>query len=237
MSGGEGAGQADAEATRKAIVRRVMQLAITLVILAASMFLASGRLDWGMAWAYLGLYVGLIIATGLVIERDLIAERSRIGEGTKDWDRVLGSLSILLVTPGALMVAGLDERFDWSQVALAVQLVAVGFVVLGSALSVWSMASNRYFSGTVRIQKEREHAVVSGGPYAQVRHPGYLAWCLSAPAIPLMLGSLWALIPALMGLCALVIRTSLEDRTLQEELPGYQDYARRVRYRLLPGVW
>lgn len=237
MSGGEGAGQADAEATRKAIVRRVMQLAITLVILAASMFLASGRLDWGMAWAYLGLYVGLIIATGLVIERDLIAERSRIGEGTKDWDRVLGSLSILLVTPGALMVAGLDERFDWSQVALAVQLVAVGFVVLGSALSVWSMASNRYFSGTVRIQKEREHAVVSGGPYALVRHPGYLAWCLSAPAIPLMLGSLWALIPALMGLCALVIRTSLEDRTLQEELPGYQDYARRVRYRLLPGVW
>ncbi len=237
MSGGEGAGQADAEATRKAIVRRVMQLAITLVMLAASMFLTSGRLDWGMAWAYLGLYVGLIIATGLVIERDLIAERSRIGEGTKDWDRVLGSLSILLVTPGALMVAGLDERFDWSQVALAVQLVAVGFVVLGSALSVWSMASNRYFSGTVRIQKEREHAVVSGGPYALVRHPGYLAWCLSAPAIPLMLGSLWALIPALMGLCALVIRTSLEDRTLQEELPGYQDYARRVRYRLLPGVW
>lgn len=238
MSGEEATGHGEAEATSKAIVRRVMQLAFMLVILAASMFLASGRLDWGMAWVYLGLYVGLIIATGLVIERDLIAERSRIGEGTKDWDRVLGSLSIFLVTPGALIVAGLDERFDWSQVALAVQLVAVGFVILGSGLSVWSMASNRYFSGTVRIQKEREHAVASGGPYALVRHPaGYLAWCLSAPAIPLMLGSLWGLIPALMGVCALVIRTGLEDRTLQAELPGYQDYARRVRYRLLPGVW
>jgi len=214
-----------------------MQLAITLVMLAASMFLSSGRLAWGMAWVYLGLYVGMIVATGLVIERDLIAERSRIGEGTKDWDRVLGSLSLFLVTPGALIVAGLDERFDWSQVALVVQLVAVGFVILGSALSVWSMASNRYFSGTVRIQKEREHVVVYGGPYGLVRHPGYLAWCISAPAIPLMLGSLWGLIPALMGFCALVIRTCLEDRTLQEELPGYLDYARRVRYRLLPGVW
>jgi protein-S-isoprenylcysteine O-methyltransferase Ste14 len=215
----------------------VIQLASTLVILAASLFLSSGRLDWGMAWAYLGLYVGMIVATGLVIERDLIAERARVGEGTKDWDRVLGSLSMLLVTPGALIVAGLDERFGWSQIALAVQIVAIGFVILGSALTVWAMASNKFFSSTVRIQKERGHAAVSDGPYGLVRHPGYLAWCISAPAIPLMLGSLWALIPGLLGMCALVIRTSLEDRTLREELPGYQNYARRVRYRLLPGLW
>jgi protein-S-isoprenylcysteine O-methyltransferase Ste14 len=227
----------DAEATRKAIVRRVIQVASMLVIFAASLFLASGRLDWVMAWAYLGLYVGMIVATGLVIERDLVAERARIGEGTKDWDRVLGSLSILLVTPGALIVAGLDERFGWSQVAPVVQIVAVGFVILGSALSVWAMASNKFFSSTVRIQKDRGHTVVSAGPYGLVRHPGYLAWCISAPATPLMLGSLWGLIPALLGVCALVIRTSLEDRTLRDELPGYQDYARRVCYRLLPGLW
>jgi protein-S-isoprenylcysteine O-methyltransferase Ste14 len=237
MSGAEGAAHGDPEAKREAVFKRLVQLAFMLLMLAASMFLASGRLDWGMAWAYLGLYVGMIIATGLVIERDLIAERSRIGQGTKDWDRVLGSLSIFLVTPGALIVAGLDERFDWLQVALPVQLVAAGFVILGSALTVWSMGSNKYFSGTVRIQKEREHTVASAGPYGLVRHPGYLAWCISAPAIPLMLGSRWGLVPALMGLCALVIRTSLEDRVLHEELPGYQDYARRVRYRLLPGLW
>jgi protein-S-isoprenylcysteine O-methyltransferase Ste14 len=115
--------------------------------------------------------------------------------------------------------------------------VAAGFVILGSALSVWAMASNRFFSGTVRIQRDRGHTVVDGGPYGLVRHPGYLAWCISAPAIPLMLGSLWALIPALLGLCALVLRTSLEDKTLREELPGYEGYAQRVRYRLLPGVW
>ena len=183
------------------------------------------------------MYVGMIVATGLVIDRDLIAERARVGEGTKDWDRVLGSLSIFLVTPGALIVAGLDERFGWSQIGLVVQLLAAGFVILGSALTVWAMASNRYFSGTVRIQTDRGHAVVSAGPYRLVRHPAYLAWCISAPAIPLMLGSLWGLIPSVLGICALLLRTHLEDRTLREELPGYQDYARRVRYRLLPGVW
>jgi protein-S-isoprenylcysteine O-methyltransferase Ste14 len=227
----------DGQATRKAIIRRVSQLMITLVLFAASLFLTSGRLDWVMAWVYLGLYVGMIVATGLVIERDLVAERSRVGEGTKDWDRVLGSLSIFLVTPGALLVAGLDERFGWSRVALVVQLIALGFVILGSALTVWAVASNRYFSATVRIQKDRGHTIVSSGPYGSVRHPGYLAWCISAPAIPLMLGSLWALMPALLGVCALLIRTVLEDRTLREELPGYQDHARRVRYRLVPGLW
>ena len=227
----------DEKAVRRAFIRRVMQLAFLLAVFAASLFLTSGQFDWIAAWAYLGLYVGMILATGLVIERDLIAERSRIGEGTKDWDRVLGSLSIFLVTPGALIVAGLDHRFGWSELAAAVQFVAAGFVILGSALSVWAMASNKYFSGTVRIQEERGHVVVSAGPYGFVRHPGYLAWCISAPAIPLMLGSLWGLVPAFLGLSALVVRTALEDRTLHEELPGYRDYAGRVRYRLLPGIW
>ena len=227
----------DEKAVRQAFTRRVMQLAFLLAVFAASLFLTSGRLDWIAAWAYLSLYVGMILATGLVIERDLIAERSQIGEGTKDWDRVLGSLSIFLVTPGALIVAGLDHRFGWSELPPAVQFIAAGFVILGSALSVWAMASNKFFSGTVRIQEDRGHNVVSAGPYGFVRHPGYLAWCISAPAIPLMLGSLWGLIPAFLGMCALVARTALEDRTLREELPGYRDYAGRVRYRLLPGLW
>ena len=227
----------DEQATRRAFVRRAMQLAFLLAIFAASLFLTSGRLDWMAAWAYLGLYAGMILATGLVIERDLIAERSRIGQGTKDWDRVLGSLSIFLVTPGALIVAGLDKRFGWSELPLAVQIVAACLVILGSALTVWTMASNKFFSGTVRIQEDRGHSVVSAGPYGFVRHPAYLAWCISAPAIPLMLGSLWGLIPACFGLCALVVRAALEDRTLIEELPGYRGYARRVRYRLFPGIW
>ena len=237
MSHTDASRSSDAQSTREAIVRRVLQLAFMLVILAASLFLTSGRLDWLMAWVYLGLYVGMIVATALVIERDLIAERARIGEGTKDWDRVLGSLALFLVTPGALIVAGLDKRFGWSQLSPVVQFAATCFVILGSALTVWAMASNKFFSGTVRIQKDRGHTVVSAGPYGFVRHPGYLAWCISAPAIPLTLGSLWGLIPAMLGVWALVIRTALEDRALRGELPGYRDYARRVRYRLFPGIW
>ena len=162
----------DEKVARQALLRRVIQLAFLLAVFAASLFLTSGRLDWVAAWAYLALYVGLILATGLVIERDLIAERSQIGEGTKDWDRVLGSLSIFFVTPGALMVAGLDQRFGWSELPPALQFVAAGFVILGSGLSVWAMGSNKFFSGTVRIQKDRGHTVVSAGPYGFVRHPG-----------------------------------------------------------------
>ena len=237
MSSSEPSQADESQAIREATFRRLIQVVMVLLVLAVSLFASVGRLDWIAGWAYLGLYVGMIVATGLVIERDLIAERARMGEGTKDWDRVLGSLSIFLVTPGALIVAGLDERFGWSQFPTMVQVVAAGFVILGSALSVWAMASNRFFSGTVRIQTDRGHTVVDAGPYGFVRHPGYLAWCISAPAIPLMLGSLWALIPSLLGLCALVLRTSLEDGTLRQELPGHEDYARRVCYRLLPGVW
>jgi protein-S-isoprenylcysteine O-methyltransferase Ste14 len=99
------------------------------------------------------------------------------------------------------------------------------------------MVSNKFFSTSVRIQMERDHTVASGGPYRYVRHPGYVGYIVSGFAAPLALGSLWALIPAAITLCLLVVRTALEDRTLQDELDGYREYAARVRYRLLPGVW
>jgi protein-S-isoprenylcysteine O-methyltransferase Ste14 len=227
----------DRPVATRAIVKRMIQLGITLLIFMASLFLSAGRLDWAMAWVYIGLYVGMIALNATLIDRTLIAERSRIGEGTKEWDTVLASVAMLLVQPGSLIVAGLDERFGWSQPSLTVQLVALAFVVLGNSLVSWTMSSNKFFSTTVRIQKERGHAVVSSGPYRLVRHPGYLAFSISGLATPLMLGSLWGLIPSLLGVCAIIVRTVLEDRTLQDELDGYRDYARRVRYRLLLGVW
>ena len=109
--------------------------------------------------------------------------------------------------------------------------------MLGFGFGSWALVSNAFFATTVRIQDERGHTVVSDGPYQYVRHPGYAGWGLSWVVTPLMLGSLWALIPAGLGAIALVVRTALEDRMLKEELDGYQDYAQRVRYRLLPGVW
>jgi protein-S-isoprenylcysteine O-methyltransferase Ste14 len=220
------------------IRKRMLQVVVQFLVLAAILFIASGRLDWVWAWAYLGVGVSILAVNTLVVPPELIAERGQIGqEDIKDWDRVITTLNIL-PSLGAPIVAGLDERFGWSpQLALTVHLIGLAFMVLGQGLFTWSMVSNKFFSTSVRIQMERDHIVASGGPYRYVRHPGYVGYIVSAFAAPLALGSLWALIPAAITLCLLVVRTALEDRTLQEELDGYREYAARVRYRLLPGVW
>ena len=137
-----------------------------------------------------------------------------------------------------LLVAGLQHRFQWPpRLPLLLQLAALILVILGFILGNWTMIVNRFFSAGVRIQRDREQTVVDRGPYAVVRHPAYAGALLTFLALPLMLDALWALLPALLTAVALVLRTALEDRTLQEELDGYTAYARRVRYRLLPGVW
>jgi protein-S-isoprenylcysteine O-methyltransferase Ste14 len=99
------------------------------------------------------------------------------------------------------------------------------------------MVENRFFSGTVRIQTDREHVVVSGGPYRLVRHPGYAGSLLATICVPVVLGSWWAWVPACVSVAALVVRTALEDRVLRRELDGYAAYAARTRHRLVPGVW
>jgi protein-S-isoprenylcysteine O-methyltransferase Ste14 len=220
------------------IRKRMLQVVVQFLVLAAILFIASGRLDWVWAWAYLGVGVSILAVNTLVVPPELIAERGQIGqEDIKDWDRVITTLNIL-PSLGAPIVAGLDERFGWSpQLALTVHLIGLAFMVLGQGLFTWSMVSNKFFSTSVRIQMERDHIVASGGPYRYVRHPGYIGYIVAAFATPLALGSLWALIPAAITLCLFIGRTALEDRTLQDELDGYREYAARVRYRLLPGVW
>jgi protein-S-isoprenylcysteine O-methyltransferase Ste14 len=135
-------------------------------------------------------------------------------------------------------LSGLDARFGWTPpIPLGVQIGAIVVAVLGYLLLTWSMASNRFFSGVVRIQDDRGHRVASGGPYRFVRHPGYLAGVLVDLVTPLILNSLWALLPSVLVVVGLLLRTALEDRTLQAELDGYREYAGRVRSRLIPGVW
>ena len=137
-----------------------------------------------------------------------------------------------------VIVAGLDHRYGWSP-ELPIWIILLGFILimLGYAFAAWAMAENRFFSSVVRIQTERGHQVCDGGPYRIVRHPGYAGSILALPGIVLALSSAWTLIPAAAALIIAVIRTALEDQTLQEELPGYRDYAQRIRYRLLPGVY
>jgi protein-S-isoprenylcysteine O-methyltransferase Ste14 len=137
-----------------------------------------------------------------------------------------------------VIVAGLDHRFGWSPVfPLWLIVLGIFLIALGYAFSVWAFVENRFFSSVVRIQTDRGHVVCDSGPYRIVRHPGYAGNILPLLGIVLALSSLWTLIPAAVALVIAVIRTALEDRTLQDELPGYKEYARRVRYRLFPGIY
>ena len=207
------------------------------------LFIAAGRLDWVWGWVYVGIVVSFTFVSRIIVIRtnpDLIAERAQFleREDVKGWDRLI-LFFLLLIGPLAVMiVAGLDERFGWSpRISVTLRVVALVVMVLGFAVSTWAMAVNRYFSAVVRIQKDRGQTVVTDGPYRFVRHPSYATGILSSLMIPFLLGSLWALIPCGLVAVVTVIRTALEDKTLLEELDGYKEYAQRVRYRLLPGVW
>lgn len=225
----------------RGIIRRLIQVAITFLIQAAVLFLSSGRLDWVMAWAYLGVLVSLFLINVMVLLRtnpELIAERAQIKADAKRWDRPLAGIISLFGSISVLLIAGLDLRFGWSpEITWQIQVGALVFMALGYIFANWAMVSNKFFSGLVRIQKERGHTVATSGPYQYVRHPGYSGWSLAYLATPLVLGSWWALIPAVLTIGVIIVRTALEDKTLQAELDGYQEYAQQVRYRLLPGVW
>ena len=223
------------------IKKFLMKTVIMALLMVAILVVSSGRLDWWMAWAYLGVTVtGQVIVTlGLLSKHpDLLAERSQRQEGSKDWDNVLVRIVAVFLPIMIWIVAGVDKRLGWTPpLPLALQLVALFAVALGYALTGWAMVSNRFFSAMVRIQTDRGHTVVSGGPYRYVRHPGYVGSIIFDLASPLALGSVWTFVPAGLAICLLVLRTAMEDRTLQRELTGYEDYAGKVRYRLLPGVW
>jgi protein-S-isoprenylcysteine O-methyltransferase Ste14 len=166
-----------------------------------------------------------------------LEERSRVGGNTKRWDKViLAAYTILLIC--MLILAGLDAgRFGWAVAPLALQILGWLGAVFAGWMVFWTVSVNTYLSRTVRIQDDRGHRVIESGPYSRLRHPMYLGVIALMISIPLLLGSLWALIPGGMIGALFTLRTALEDRTLMEELPGYKEYADRVRYRLIPGIW
>ena len=216
----------------------VVYLSMPLVLL-----VCGGDFGWWQAWVYSLLIVAAGIGGRIWAERrhpGLLAERQNIEkiQSAKAWDKVLAPLMALSVVFPLVIVAGLDHRRGWSPV-FPLWLIVLGFILitLGYAFAAWAFVENRFFSSVVRIQVERGHVVCDSGPYRIVRHPGYAGNILPPLGIVLALGSVWTIIPAVAALIIAVIRTALEDRTLQEELPGYRDYTRRVRYRLIPGVY
>ena len=220
----------------------ILQVFVFIVVVPFLPLLISWRWGWWEAWVYAGICIlGFVVSRALAARRnpDLIAERAHTlqHENTRSWDKRLAPLSG--IGGGSLLVvAGLDALFDWPPTfSLPIKIVTLVIILAGYALGSYALVENRFFSGVVRVQTERGHHVVSSGPYCWMRHPGYAGALVTYLATPLFLDSVWAFLPALFMMVILVIRTSLEDRFLQDELEGYREYAGRVRYRLLPGVW
>jgi protein-S-isoprenylcysteine O-methyltransferase Ste14 len=230
-------GDGERREVRAGVARRLAQVATGLLAYAALLLGCAGRATWGWGWAFLAATLGAIAANATVMPPELVAERGRSKADARAWDRALTRLGAVpyLALPA---VAGLDERWRLSpEMPGAAHLAGLAAFLIGQGLFTWAVASNRFFSTAVRIQADRGHVVETRGPYALVRHPGYAGAGLATLASAFALGSWWAIVPAAATVAVLAARTALEDRALRAELPGYEDYARRVRWRLVPGIW
>jgi protein-S-isoprenylcysteine O-methyltransferase Ste14 len=233
----------DPKVAQAASPRQWISLVVVYLFIPLVLLVCGGDFGWWQAWGYSLLIVAAGPGGRIWAERrhpGLMAERQNMekAQSAKAWDKVLAPLMALSVTFPLVIVAGLDHRFGWSPV-FPLWLILLGFllIALGYAFASWALIENRFFSSVVRIQVDRGHVVCDSGPYRIVRHPGYAGNMLALPGMVLALSSMWTLIPVAVALIIAVIRTVLEDQTLQDELPGYRDYARRVRYRLIPGIY
>ena len=227
---------------RKVVVRSVIATCFLLILHLAIFLVSAGRLDLYQAWFYFGVilvYSILNLAALAKFNPELLKQRLLMKrEGSKPWDEVLMracNIMLMFVLP---FIAGLDiGRFHWS--SLSIYYVPLGFVlfIVGGFLTTRAMVENPHFETTVRIQEERSHRVITTGPYKFVRHPGYLGGLLFGVSIPFMVGSVFAFIPAGVYVLLMILRTWLEDRTLQKELNGYLEYTKHTRYRLFPWIW
>jgi protein-S-isoprenylcysteine O-methyltransferase Ste14 len=220
--------------------KRIVQVLFLVLLQAAALFGAAGTLRWTAAWVYFLLYGALIAANAVLLPHrnpELVEERAKLHADAKDWDRWIGWLG-LFAGFSTLLLAGLDQRLGLTpSQPIGLSWLGGMMIAFGHALFVWAMVSNRFFSTQVRIQHERGHQVVETGPYHYIRHPGYAGMLLGALGLPLLLGSWWAWPGAALTVLLILMRTYLEDRTLQLELPGYASYARRTTARLIPRLW
>ena len=230
----------DGSVDRVLVARYAVRETLGLGVMAAALFWAAGTVDWWAAWAALGVMGAWTVATAVILitrSPGLLADRLGPGPGAKRWDVAIVSL-LGLIQLLRYVVAGLDRRYGWSgHFPSAALLVSLAVCLLGYALVAWATAVNPFFSQVARIQPDRGHAVIATGPYRTVRHPAYAGALLYESAVCVLLESWPALALSSLNVVLLVIRTSLEDRMLRAELPGYQGYAERVRARLIPAIW
>ncbi len=224
-----------------ALVKQLVLTSGLLFVQGVVFFVSAANLTDLRPWFYFGtalVHYIVSIAVQFKLNPELLVQRLKMKrEGSKLWDEILMRLSNLIVIFLIPAIAGLDFRFVRALLDANFVFVGLVFVVASSILLNWAMVSNPYFEPTVRIQKERDHEVVSSGPYKIVRHPGYLAAIFFAISIPLLIGSLFSFIAVGVYVTFMILRTWLEDKTLLEELEEYYEYAGQVKYRLFPRIW
>jgi protein-S-isoprenylcysteine O-methyltransferase Ste14 len=217
----------------------IIRLTIGMGLIAWGLFWAADTMAWPQAWWFIFIFVAELFIGVVYLWRtnpEIFAARRGLGAGTKAWDFIF--LAIIIVGFTAILhVAGFDHRLGWAPMPVWISVLGHLVLAAGFGLITWAQGVNRHFEPSVRIQSDRGHTVVDTGPYAHVRHPGYIGGSLVLAGMALALGSLWALIPAVIVIAALVVRTRLEEKTLREGLVGYLDYTMRVRSRWIPGVW
>jgi protein-S-isoprenylcysteine O-methyltransferase Ste14 len=221
-------------------VTKAIRLIFSIVLFLALFFVPAGTLKWTEAWILIIFYMASVFGVVLWLKKNdpgLLKERSQRKKNVKVWDRIfiLVYVFFLLIM---LCITGLDAvRFQWSFVPVFLKIIGFLGFIPGFILGFWAMRENTFLSDRVRIQVDRGHKVCSTGPYKYVRHPMYVGVIIVMLSFPFALGSLFAVIPAIIIVKLFIIRTALEDRTLQDELPRYKEYTEAVRFRLLPGVW
>lgn len=226
---------------RKSGIRYIVRIHLSLALVAVILFVCAGRIDIPRAWAFfVAGFIYYPVSTAILYKKnpELINQRGEKKQGAKSWDTVLMPVYFIVGYYVLAGVVGLDVgRFFWSH--LGIPFLVVGFLLYstGAVLNTWAMVKNPHFEPTVRIQKDRDHTVITAGPYQIVRHPAYLAGVLWTVSIPFIIGSRVGLLPAGAAIILLVVRTWLEDKTLLKELAGYVAYTKEVKYRLFPGVW
>jgi protein-S-isoprenylcysteine O-methyltransferase Ste14 len=213
---------------------------VTNIIFTVILFVCAGRINYTQGWIFLSANVLTTLMNFFTIRKnsELINERSNLGEGVKSWDKLLLGLSAVIYLI-IIVIAGLDSgRFLWTtNFSWIISISGVAIMIIGQIIFLTARSQNKFFSSVMRIQKERGHVVCNTGLYKTVRHPGYSGMILSLIGLPLITTSIWSTIPTLIAIILLLIRTSLEDKTLKIELDGYDEYSKKTRYKLIPLIW
>jgi len=224
----------------KVVAKRGMQVLTSLILMMIVFFISAGRVDLVRVWAYFGIYLLAIFFNLVVLFKynpEVIKARSVIVKGKmKWWDKLFAVLYFIfmLAVPA---VCGYDIRVHSTDLKLEYYIMGIVIFIVGWGFTTWALVVNKFFEGGVRIQKERDHRVISTGPYSLIRHPGYAGMIVFYLSMPLGLGSFYGLIPAFLIAANFCFRTYFEDKMLRGELKGYVEYSKKVRYRLIPGIW